>query len=147
MTTPYRVLVLGGYGNFGLLIVKRLAQIPNVEVVVGGHNLKKAEAVANKHGSRAAHVDSTVENLADRFRELQIKVVVNTVGPFQLQNYHVARSAIDAGVHYIDIADAREFVLDISKLDVSAMEKEVMVVSGASSVPTLAAAVIDMHLP
>jgi saccharopine dehydrogenase-like NADP-dependent oxidoreductase len=147
MNSPYRVLVLGGYGNFGLLIVKKLAQIPNVEVIVGGHNLKKAEAVAKRYGSHAAHIDSTVENLADKFRELQIKVVINTVGPFQLQNYHVARCAIDAGVHYIDIADAREFVLGISKLDAAAMEKEVMVVSGASSVPTLAAAVVDMHLP
>ncbi len=147
MTNPYRVLVLGGYGNFGLLIVKKLAQIPNVEVVVGGHNLKKAEAVAKRHGSHAAHVESTAGNLAERFRELQIEVVINTVGPFQGQNYHVAQSAIDAGIHYIDIADAREFVLGISKLDVAAMEKEVMVVSGASSVPTLTAAVIDMHLP
>lgn len=147
MTTPYRVLVLGGYGNFGLLIVRKLAQIPNVEVIVGGHNLKKAEAVAKRHGSHAAHVDSTAANLAERFGELQIKVVINTVGPFQGQNYHVAQSCIDAGVHYIDIADAREFVLGISALDAAAMAKEVMVVSGASSVPTLAAAVIDMHLP
>jgi saccharopine dehydrogenase-like NADP-dependent oxidoreductase len=147
MTTPYRVLVLGGYGNFGLLIVTKLSQIPSVEVIVGGHNLKKAEAAAKKHGSHAAHVDSTAENLADRFRELQIKVVINTVGPFQGQNYHVAQAAINAGIHYIDIADAREFVMGISALDAAAMEKEVMVVSGASSIPTLAAAVIDMHLP
>ena len=146
MNSPYRVLVLGGYGNFGLLIVKKLAQIPNVEAIVAGHNLKKAEAVAKRHGSHAAHVDSKSDKLADRFRELQIKVVINTVGPFQNQNYHVAQSAIDAGIHYIDIADAREFVLGISKLDAAAMEKEVMVVSGASSVPTLAAAVIDLHL-
>src|SRR5437016_6021929 len=120
---PYRVLVLGGYGNFGLLIVKKLSQIPNVEVVVGGHNLKKAEAIAKRHGAQAAHVDSTAQNLADHFRELRIKVIINTVGPFQGQNYHVAQSAIDAGVHYIDIADAREFVLGISKLDAAAMEK------------------------
>ena len=147
MTPSYRVLVLGGYGNFGLLIVKKLAQIPNVEVIVGGHNLKKAEAAAKRHGSHAAEIDSTAPDLADRFLKLQIKVVINTVGPFQGQNYHVAQSAINAGVHYIDIADAREFVLGISKLDAAAMEKNVMVVSGASSVPTLAAAVIDMHLP
>jgi len=146
MNSPYRVLVLGGYGNFGLLIVKKLSQIPNVEVIVGGHNIKKAEVAAKKYGSHSAHIDSTAENLADRFRELQIKVVINTVGPFQGQNYHVAQSAIDAAVHYIDIADAREFVLGISKLDAAAMAKEVMIVSGASSVPTLAAAVVDMHL-
>ncbi len=147
MNSSYRVLVLGGYGNFGLLIVKKLAQIPNVEVIVAGHNLKKAEAIAKLHGSHATHVDSTAVNLADQFRELQIKVVVNTVGPFQGQNYYVAQAAIDAGVHYIDIADARQFVVGISALDAAAMAKEVMVVSGASSVPTLAAAVIDMHLP
>lgn len=127
MTTPYRVLVLGGYGNFGLLIVKKLAQIPNVEVIVGGHNLKKAEAVARQHGSHAAHVDSTAANLAEKLRELQIRIVINTVGPFQGQNYHVAQAAIDAGVHYVDIADAREFVLGISALDAAAIDRKSVV--------------------
>jgi hypothetical protein len=57
----------------------------------------------------------------------------------------VARAAIEAGVHYIDLADARAFVTGISALNGAAERAGVLVVSGASTVPALAAAVTDAH--
>ena len=143
-----RILVLGGSGVFGSRIAERLVRDPVVDLIIAGRNLKACEALGQKlrlAGSNrveAAAVDALTLS-ADTLRQLRLNVVINTVGPFQAHDYRVARAAIDAGVHYIDIADARGFVAGISALDAGAKAAGVLVVSGASSVPALAAAIID----
>ena len=57
--------------------------------------------------------------------------------------YDVAKACIAWGCHYIDLADGREFVDGISALDALARENNVLVVSGASSVPCLTSALVD----
>jgi hypothetical protein len=48
-------------------------------------------------------------------------------------------------VHYIDLADARAFVTGITALDAEARRADVLVVSGASSVPAVSGAVLAAH--
>ncbi|MBA3510982.1 hypothetical protein [Sphingomonas sp.] len=74
-------------------------------------------------------------------------MVIHTTGPFQSQNYRVAEAAIARRCHYADLADARAFVCGIGALDTPARGADVLVVSGASSVPCLTAAVVDDALP
>src|SRR5439155_7734608 len=59
----------------------------------------------------------------------------------------VARAAIEARSHYIDLADGRQFVVGISSLNAQALAAGVTVTSGASSVPALSSAVVDRYLP
>src|SRR3546814_3585185 len=59
----------------------------------------------------------------------------------------VAKACGAQGSHYLDLADARTIVTTIDQLDADAKAKDVLVVSGASSVPCLTAAVIDAYLP
>lgn len=59
----------------------------------------------------------------------------------------MARACIAQQCHYLDLADARDFVATIGDLDSEARAANVLVVSGASSVPCLTAAVIDDYLP
>jgi hypothetical protein len=73
--------------------------------------------------------------------------VISTAGPFQRQDYAVARASIEAGAHYVDIADGRDFVCGIGALDGEARSRGVLVVSGASSVPALSSAVVDRLAP
>ena len=54
------------------------------------------------------------------------------VGPYQGQDYRLARPASPRGVHYVDLADARAFVTGIAALDEAARRAGVLVVSGAS---------------
>src|SRR5207245_10083724 len=61
--------------------------------------------------------------------------------------YSVARAAIEARCHYIDLADGRQFVAGMSSLSTLASAAGVTVMSGASSVPALSSAVIDRYLP
>ena len=146
MEKDFGVVVLGGYGNFGQVIVRKLAA-SNMRVWVAGRDLAKAEALARQTGSQALQLDMNTDDLADRLRELGAQLLISTAGPFQRQDYRVPQAAVAAGMHYIDLADARSFVCGIGALDARARAADVLVCSGASSVPALAAAVIDELLP
>jgi short subunit dehydrogenase-like uncharacterized protein len=67
-----------------------------------------------------AELDATGPGLAHRFTELGVNTVVHTAGPFQGQDYTVALAAIDAGCHYVDLGDGRQFVCGIGRLDAAA---------------------------
>jgi saccharopine dehydrogenase-like NADP-dependent oxidoreductase len=141
-------VVLGGYGNFGRRVAMALAADRNYRVVVAGRDLQKARAVADEVGSsaEAASLDGRATNLAAELGRLGANVVVHTAGPFQGQDYSVAQACVEARAHYVDLADARGYVCGIGELDQAALSKDVLVASGASSVPALSSAVVDMLL-
>jgi hypothetical protein len=142
-----RVLLLGGYGNFGALIARELAHDAGFELVIAGRNATAAEAFAGKLGTqvRAAMFDIDAPDFAKQLAALAPDLVIHTCGPFQGRDYRVANAALDAGAHYIDLADARAFVAGIGVLDAKARAANQLVVSGASTVPGLSAAVIDRY--
>ncbi len=145
------ILVIGGYGVFGGRAVERLVRSPNLRVVVAGRNVEAAAAFARTVGPGTADIasaklDATSITPGD-IRRLGASVVLHAAGPYQASDYRVARAAIEAGAHYIDLADARAFVTGITALNEPARAAGVLVTSGASSVPALAAAVIDHALP
>jgi hypothetical protein len=74
-------------------------------------------------------------------------IVIHTSGPFQTQDHRVARACLAQLCHYLDLADARDFVATIASLDAEARASDVLLVSGASSVPCLTAAIVDAYLP
>ena len=148
----YRILILGGYGNFGLRIARALATHAQCHLILAGRDEQRArEAIRalNNDGATARlegiRLDSEDPQFARRLVEMQVKTVIHTAGPFQGQSYAVANACIEAGAHYIDLADGREFVAGISSLDPAARGKCVLIVSGASTVPALSGAVIDHY--
>lgn len=141
----YRILILGGYGHFGGRVARALAG--DATLLLVGRDLAQAQAAARAlpgahHG---VALDHTAGDLAARLSELRADAVIHTSGPFQSQGYQVARACIDAGAHYIDLADGRAFVAGIGALDAAARARGVLVTSGASTLPALSAAVIDAH--
>lgn len=147
--TAVRVLVVGGYGLFGRRLVERLALRRELDVVVAGRSPARAGALVQRLAPRAAArleataLDVMSPRLAGELRRIAPHVVVHTAGPFQGQDDRVARACIDAGVHYVDLADGREFVAGIAALDAAARAAGVAVISGASSVPALSGAAAD----
>lgn len=139
-----RVLIIGGYGNFGSFISKRLAREGNLQVIVAGRTMRKAQALAKDINAEAVKIDIN-NNLAESLSEIKPHIVIHTSGPFQSQGYEVAEACIDYGAHYIDLADGREFVAGIDVLDAKAKQAGVTVVSGASSVPCLTSALIEHY--
>lgn len=145
-----RVLIIGGYGNFGSYIARSLAEDPNISLLIGGRSKERADAFTATLGAVNPAVGCSIDITSDLdlcLRELRPDVVVHTTGPFQTQGYEVARAAIGVGAHYLDLADARQFVARIGELDQEACQAGVSVIAGASSVPCLTAAFIDRYRP
>lgn len=133
-----RIMVIGGTGGFGSTIC-RLLHDDGHDVIAAGRDCArgKAFAIANPGigFTMLDRNDVTVDSLSD------YDVVVDAAGPFRGQDRRLARAAIAAGCHHIDISDDRDFTRDVCKLDRRALEAGVSCVSGASSVPGLSSAV------
>jgi len=148
MSSLSEALVLGGYGNFGKRIAAGLAR-RGVGVTVAGRDRDKAENAARSLS--AAHPSAEISavrldaphELPAYLAERRPKVVIDTCGPFQGRDYEIARVCIAGGVHAIDLADGRAYVVGIGALDGAANAAGVAVVSGASTVPGLSSAVIE----
>jgi uncharacterized protein DUF4166/saccharopine dehydrogenase-like protein len=136
-----RILVLGGYGGFGARIARRLAS-EDYEVIVAGRHLDKARRFCADHPNLLPTALDRDRDLAGALIAYRPFAVVDAAGPFQGLDYDVPRACIAAGCHYLDIADARDFVADIGVLDGEARQTGVAIVSGASSVPALSGAVV-----
>lgn len=145
------VVVIGGYGFFGQRLVERLSVHASLTVTIAGRSLAQAQALADalqpkaRATLRAAAIDIHAPDFDRHLQTLSPDLLIHTGGPFQGQDYRVARSCIAAGLHYIDLADGRAFVQNITTLNDAATQAGVLVVSGASSVPALSGAEVD-HL-
>lgn len=144
----HTILVLGGYGFFGSRICEALASEENIHLLIAGRDASKAKALAcqlNLNAGQGITLDANAPDLAEQLVRLKVDTLIHTAGPFQGQSYGVAQAAIQAGAHYIDLADGRDFVAGIEKLDGAARASGVLVTSGASSLPALSSAVVDRY--
>lgn len=167
-TDQFRVLVLGGYGNFGKRICETLVDNHRIHLLIAGRNKEKAarlcvSLIQNPHRQNhqpdrhqqdshpcppePAVLDINSPHFAQALKDLSPQLVIHTSGPFQGQDFRVPEACIAAGTHYIDLADDRRFVCDIDQLNNAATAAGVLLVSGASSVPGLSSTVIDHFLP
>ncbi|WP_191229132.1 saccharopine dehydrogenase NADP-binding domain-containing protein [Aurantiacibacter xanthus] len=140
-----KVLIIGGYGNFGGYVARKLALRADMALVLAGRDLAKARAAAAAlnaaNPAQGARVD--LADPAAAIAAVAPDLVINMVGPYHTQGYQVAQAAVACGAHYCDIADARDFVCGIGALDAAAQKAGVAVIAGASSVPCLTAAYLD----
>ena len=144
-----RIVVLGGYGNFGKRICENLSLESTIVLIIAGRNAARAVVLQQQLQAQGACakietavVDIDTDDFSEQLISLNPHIVIHSAGPFQNQGYIVPKACIAAGSHYIDLADDRRFVCDISALDSFAKEKGVLVISGASSVPGLSSAVV-----
>ena len=141
-----RVLIIGGYGNFGSFIAKHLARESNIQLIIAGRNEGKGKAYAATLPGKpeTAKLDIN-DKLGQSLADIKPDIVIHTSGPYQSQGYHVAQACINQGCHYVDLADARAFVTGITELDKEARDEGVLICSGASSVPCLTSALVDHY--
>jgi len=146
-----RVMVVGGYGNFGSIVCRHLALAPGIELVISGRDPHKLQRKVDELKSQSAAGcegwcgDAMGAGFAAVLQSMNIQLVIHTGGPFQGQSYAVAQSCIDAGVNYCDLSDCRTFVNGVGVLDAQAKLAGVAILSGCSSVPTLSSAIIDQY--
>jgi hypothetical protein len=140
-----RILILGAYGTFGARICRALSSESTIQLAIAGRDRERATAFAASLGATCEPIviDHQAPDFAATLSSLRPNLVIHTAGPFQAQDYRVASAAIDAGAHYIDLADARAFVAGIGALDERARARGVLVTSGASTLPAVSSAVVE----
>ena len=139
-----RVVVLGGYGNFGARICRALSR-DGIEIIAAGRDPERGHLETGFDANIGkARVDVSDPRLTESLGSLSPNIVIHCAGPFQGQDYRVALASLAAGAHYIDLADGRAFVTGFAKaVDDAARAAGLLAVTGASTLPALSSAVVD----
>jgi len=134
-----RFIVLGGAGDMGNEAVRALAVHPGVdEVMVADLNLEAAQALSAGLSApvRACRLDALDhQGLVDAIRGYD--VALGFVGPFVYFERRLVEAAIEAGVHYVSIADDYEAARAALALDEAARAAGVTVITGLGNCPGL----------
>ena len=141
--------MVGGTGTFGERLVRGLLATTDMRVVVAARGVERARALADALGGlpRVAAVRLDVASVgAEALRTLGAFAVVDAAGPYRPGAHRLARAAIQAGMHYLDLADGRAYVAGFAAgLDGPARAAGVVALAGCSSTPALSCAALD-HL-
>ncbi|MEO1322417.1 MAG: DUF4166 domain-containing protein [Pseudomonadota bacterium] len=140
------VLVVGGYGVFGGRLALALSKNENLEIVVAGRDGKKAEAFCRGTPCRPLCLDRNAHDIIETLKRISPFILIDAAGPFQKYGeraYSLAKAAMEAGAHYMDLSDDAEFTAGIIDLDERAKARKLVVLSGVSSVPALSSTVVS----
>lgn len=138
-----RVLIVGGAGVFGRRLAQGLCATTNARIILAGRSRVRAEEAALAVGAHEVAVLDRETASPQDISALAPDLVIDAAGPFQGADLRFARAVIEAGAHYLDLADARDFVAAFPSLDALARGKGVAAITGASSTPALTHAVLD----
>ncbi|MBI1686404.1 DUF4166 domain-containing protein [Caulobacter hibisci] len=143
-----RVVLVGATGVFGARLARMLARRPDVELVLAARRLAPLEALQAELARSRSPARISVA-VVDRDRPTALAalapfVVVDAAGPFQGQDATFPSAALAAGAHFVDLADARDFVAAFSeRLAVPVKAARRWAITGASSTPALTCAAVD----
>jgi hypothetical protein len=141
--TAARILIVGGAGVFGSRLAESLVATSKACVIIAGRSAERADAAALATGAHEACVLDRDKADVAAIRALAPDLVIDAAGPFQGANLRFARAVLEAGAHYLDLADARDFVAAFPELDALAKAQSRAAITGASSTPALTHAVLD----
>lgn len=146
-SSSMKILILGGYGVFGGRLAHLLADLPEVELLIGGRDLARAQYFCGAYLGQPSvqPVKLDRRTIAESLHRYRPHLVVDASGPFQDygdHRYGVIEACIAAGIDYLDFADAADFVFGVSQFDEAARKAGVYALSGVSSFPVLTAAVL-----
>lgn len=130
MNTSERVLVYGAAGHTGRFVVDELLR-RGLTPVLAGRSAERLSAVAPRHAAldrRAVGLDDP-DLLRRAVAGADAGVVVNCAGPFLDTALPLARAAVEAGAHYLDVTAEQPAVQELYReLDAPARDAGVAVV-------------------
>ena len=144
---PARIVVVGATGIFGRRLAGRLAAWPRASLVLAARDRAALEALRQTLEGNGAANPVEIAALDRRspaaLAALRPWAVVDCAGPFQGFDYRLAETALEAGAHYLDLADGRAFVAGfVEALEGRARRAGRCAVTGASSSPGISHAAI-----
>ena len=136
-----RVVVIGGLGNFGARISRRLSLEPALEIIATGRHAREVKGIGT---AKVVTLDTGGDDFVENIKRLKPDLVIHCAGPFQGQDYRVALASLASGGNYIDISDGREFVAGfVDAVGPAALAAGRFAITGASTLPALSSAVVD----
>jgi lysine 6-dehydrogenase len=131
-----KIAVIGGYGGMAQVTVRDLIESSNIEkVAICGRSMKKAQAFADElRDGRAIPVEVDLTD-KDALREIirNYDVVINA--SWFEYNLKVMKTAISAGISYVDLGGLYHMTLEQLKLNEEAEKAGVTCVLGMGSTP------------
>ncbi|NGM52211.1 DUF4166 domain-containing protein [Caulobacter sp. 602-2] len=143
-----RVVLVGASGVFGARLARMLARRADIDLVLAARRLEPLEALrtdlCNQDPAAGIEIALVDRERPGNLERLGATVVIDAAGPFQGQDGAFAKAALAAGAHYVDLADARDFVAAFpERLAACALEAGRWAITGASSTPALTCAAAD----
>ncbi len=132
-----RVVVFGGSGFFGKLIVEDLLKNTDAQIVVASRTAKKVDFAEPER----IHVFETDINDPESVKATirGASVVICATGPFQGQSLTLLKCCIEQKVHYIDVAEDRDYVMRCHQLAQEIEQAGMIVLIGCSVIPGMSA--------
>lgn len=131
MAEKKRVVVAGSRGVFGSHLIRELGDRYDV-VATTRETLDLHDVDAVHRAARGAFAFAC------------------TAGPFQQFDRRIVHAVVDAGAHWLDIADDERWffdLLDDRELDALARQRGVVVIPGLSTLPAISGALVRRLLP
>ncbi|WP_137110152.1 SDR family oxidoreductase [Rhodobacter sp. SY28-1] len=135
-----KVLILGGTGVFGERLARLLARDGH-QITIAARGLPAAQSLAAELNATALQLDRK----GDLSALHGYQVIIDAAGPFHAYGadpYRLAKAALAAGSHYLDLADNAAFCAGITALDAEARTANKAAISGLSSVPAISSAAV-----
>jgi hypothetical protein len=131
-----KVVVYGGDGFFGRLVVQDLLKHSCVNVVIASR--QPNTSFFQEAASRATFYQSDLNDYASVLATIDgAQLVICCAGPFQGMGLNLLRACIEKQIHYIDIADDRDFVERAYTLTSAVRASGITALVGCSVVPGL----------
>lgn len=137
-----RIVLVGASGVFGARLSAMIARWPDVTLVLAARRREPLEALRDRLEGPATIEIMTFDRKAPE--GLDAFAVVDAAGPFQTSDLRLAKAALAAGAHYVDLADGRAFVEQFPEAMADAVAaSNRWAITGASSTPALSTAALD----
>ena len=137
-----RIVVYGGGGFFGRLLVEDLLTSTAARIVIAGR--KPHTNLFSSHHGRIEFYESDLHDLGSVCSTVAgAEVAIDASGPFQGHTLNLLRACIRERVHYIDLADDRDFVQRAYALKHEIEASGIAALIGSSVVPGLASLLLE----
>jgi hypothetical protein len=132
-----KIVVYGGSGFFGRLVVQDLLHHSDAEIIIASRdpkniNFKLKDPTRIKYFISDINDSESIEKVIDG-----TDVVVCCIGPFQGMSLNLLNACINKKVHYVDVADDRDFLLNAYQFEESIDDSGIKAFIGGSVIPGL----------
>ncbi len=128
-----KILIVGGYGQVGKVISKKLGELYPKDVIVAGRNFKKAKKLSEDLNNNVLPLEFDLYNTA--FQNEFLKEVRLVIMCIDQKNLNFVNECSERGIKYIDITADYEFITEIQSLENKVIKNNALFVLSVGLAP------------